>query len=82
MAALGAVAAIVLGLGGPAVMFAAAMLGAGGAMALLALLAARSGSLVGFVLAGTVIASLGGALTTFVISIAPNPYAVAEAIDW
>ncbi|MFX8168604.1 iron chelate uptake ABC transporter family permease subunit, partial [Acinetobacter baumannii] len=52
MAALGAVAAIVLGLGGPAVMFAAAMLGAGGAMALLALLAARSGSLVGFVLAG------------------------------
>jgi iron complex transport system permease protein len=81
-AALGAVAAIVFGLGGAGAMFLAAMLGAGIAMALLALLAWRSGSLVGFVLAGTVIASLSGALTAFLISVAPNPYAVAEVIDW
>ena len=35
-----------------------------------------------FVLAGTVLASLSGALTAFLISLAPNPYAVAAAIDW
>ncbi|MFA5970686.1 MAG: iron ABC transporter permease [Sphingomonas sp.] len=81
-AALGAVAAIVLGLGGAGTMFAAAMLGAGGAMLLLVLLAWRAGNLVGLVLAGSVIASLGGALTAFLISVAPNPYAVAEVIDW
>ncbi|HEX4694683.1 iron ABC transporter permease [Sphingomonas sp.] len=82
-AALGAVASIVLGLGGAGLgQFGWAMAGAGGAMALLALLTARGESPVGFVLAGTVLASLAGALTAFLISIAPNPYAVAEAIDW
>lgn len=82
-AAMGAVAAIVLGLGGGAVgQFGWAMLGAGGAMALLSLLTARGEAPVVFVLAGTVLASLAGALTAFLISIAPNPYAVAEAIDW
>lgn len=82
-AALGAVASIVLGLGGAGLgQFGWAMAGAGGAMALLALLTARGESSVVFVLAGTVLASLAGALTAFLISIAPNPYAVAEAIDW
>jgi iron complex transport system permease protein len=68
VAALGAVAAI--------------MLGAGGAVALLAALTWRSPSAITFILAGTVLASLAGALTAFMISIAPNPYAVAEVIDW
>lgn len=84
-AALGAVASIVLGLGtaaGGLGQFGWAMAGAGGAMALLGLLTARANSPVVFVLAGTVLASLAGALTAFLISIAPNPYAVAEAIDW
>jgi len=82
-AALGAVASIVLGLGGGGVaQFAWAMAGAGGAMALLGLLTSCAQSPVVFVLAGTVLASLAGALTAFLISIAPNPYAVAEAIDW
>ncbi len=84
-AALGAVAAIVFGLGGVAGglgEFGWAMAGAAGAMALLGLLTARAESPVMFVLAGTVLASLAGALTAFLISIAPNPYAVAEAIDW
>lgn len=80
-AALGAVAAILLGLGGAGV-FAAAMAGAAVAMALLAVLANRGGGAVTFVLAGTVLASLGGALTAFLIAVAPNPYAVAEVIDW
>ncbi|MDB5704564.1 MAG: transporter permease [Sphingomonas bacterium] len=82
-AALGAVAAIVFGIAGnPLVLFACAMLGAGGSMALLAALTWRSPSPVQFILAGTVLASLAGALTAFLISIAPNPYAVAEVIDW
>lgn len=82
-AALGAVAAIVLGVGGGTFgMFACAMLAAAGSMALLAALTWRAQSSVQFILAGTVLASLSGALTAFLISLAPNPYAVAEAIDW
>ncbi|RYY39454.1 MAG: iron ABC transporter permease, partial [Sphingomonadales bacterium] len=82
-AALGAVAAIVLlSASAPLVVFGSAMLAAGGGMALLALLAWRTQSAVAFILAGTVLASLAGALTAFLISIAPNPYATAEIIDW
>ncbi|RIA43692.1 iron complex transport system permease protein [Hephaestia caeni] len=79
-AALGAVAAIVFGWAGG--VFACAMLAAAGSMALLAALTWRTQSAVGFILAGTVLASLSGALTAFLISIAPNPYATAEVIDW
>ena len=64
-AALGAVAAIVFGASAPPLMFAAAMGGAAGAMALLAALTWRSTSAVTFILAGTVLASLAGALTAF-----------------
>ncbi len=82
-AALGAVASIVLGLGGGAIgQFGWAMACAAGAMGLLAMMTARAQTPVVFVLAGTVLASLAGALTVFLISIAPDPYAVAEAIDW
>ncbi|MDB5709224.1 MAG: transporter permease [Sphingomonas bacterium] len=82
-AALGAVAAIVLGIGGGTLgIFACAMIAASGSMALLAALTWRAQSSVQFILAGTVLASLSGALTAFLISLAPNPYAVAEAIDW
>ena len=80
-AACGGVAAILLGLGS-AGLFAGGMLAAGGAMALLAALSARGGDAVTFVLAGTVLASLAGALTAFLIAVAPNPWAVAEVIDW
>ncbi|MGU3391744.1 FecCD family ABC transporter permease [Sphingomonas sp. M1A8_2b] len=82
VAALAAVAAIVFGVGtGPGI-FVAAMLGAGGAVALLAALTWRSSSAISFILAGTVLTSLAAALTAFLISIAPNPYAVAEVMDW
>ncbi|WP_066797241.1 FecCD family ABC transporter permease [Sphingomonas soli] len=82
-AALGAVGAIVLlSASTPLIIFGSAMLAAAGGMALLAGLAWRSRSAVAFILAGTVLASLAGALTAFVISIAPNPYATAEIIDW
>lgn len=82
-AALGAVAAIILfAASAPLVIFGAAMAAACGAMLLLAGLAWRVQSSVAFILAGTVLASLGGALTAFLISIAPNPYLTAEVIDW
>jgi len=82
-AALGAVAAIVGGLGASqGAVFACAMGAACASMALLVALTWRAASAVQFILAGTVLASLSGALTAFLISIAPNPYAVAEVIDW
>lgn len=82
-AALGAVAAIVLlSASAPLVIFAAAMIAAAGSMLLLAGLAWRAESAVTFILAGTVLASLAAAITAFLISIAPNPFAVAEIIDW
>ena len=80
-AALGAVAAILFGFGSAGV-FGAAMAGAAIAVGALALLSARGGGVVAFVLAGTVLASLAGALTAFLIAVAPNPYVVAEVIDW
>jgi iron complex transport system permease protein len=82
-AALGAVAAIVLfAASAPLAIFGAAMLAACGSMLLLAGLAWRAESAVAFILAGTVLASLSGALTAFLISVAPNPFATAEIIDW
>ncbi len=81
--ALGAVAAILLlSATSPIVIFACAMAAACGAMLVLAGLAWRTRSAVAFILAGTVLASLAGAATAFLISIAPNPWATAEIIDW
>jgi iron complex transport system permease protein len=82
-AALGAVAMIVIfSASAPLAVFGGAMAAACGSMALLASLAWRAESAVAFILAGTVLASLSGALTAFLISVAPNPYATAEIIDW
>ena len=81
--ALGAVVAILLlSATSPLVIFACAMAAACGAMLVLAGLAWRTRSAVAFILAGTVLASLAGAITAFLISIAPNPWATAEIIDW
>jgi iron complex transport system permease protein len=82
-AALGAVLAIFFGFAlSPITLFAFAMAGAGlGLLALIAI-AGRSGGPLGFILGGVVLATLSGALTSFVISIAPNPYATSEIINW
>ncbi len=58
------------------------LVGAGGALALLALLAGRGGGIALFTLAGLMIASLAGALTSLVISLAPNPWALSEIVTW
>ena len=59
-----------------------ALLGAAGAMALLALIAGRTGGIALFTLAGMMIASLAGALTSLAISLAPNAFAMSEIVTW
>jgi len=82
-AALGAVLALlVLGAGAGWALPAAALGGAAGAMGLLALIAGRTGGIALFTLAGIMIASLAGALTSLAISLAPNPFALSEIVTW
>jgi iron complex transport system permease protein len=83
LAALGAVMAIFLGLAGATGIVALfAMIGSALAVLLLGLLAGRSASAVAFVLAGTVLSSLAGALTALLIALSPNPFATSEIISW
>jgi iron complex transport system permease protein len=82
-AALGAVIAIFLGAAvSPAIVFGSAMTGAAFAVLLLVAMGRRGNSPLAFILAGTVLSSLSGALTAFLISIAPNPFATSEIITW
>ena len=59
-----------------------ALAGAAGAMALLALIAGRSGGVTLFTLAGMMIASLAGALMSLAISLSPTPFAMSEIVTW
>lgn len=82
-AAFGAVLSLALGLG--ALLPLAALVGAALAMAALALIAGNAsspGSTTLFALAGLMLASLSGALTSLVISLAPNPFALSEIVTW
>ena len=85
-AALGAVISLWLGAYGLKLGFwalpAFALVGAGGAMALLGLIAGRSGGVALFTLAGMMIASLAGALMSLTISLAPSPFALSEIVTW
>lgn len=81
-AALGGVLAIFLGINLlPFGLFGCAMIGAGASILLL-LAIGRGGGPIGFILGGMVLSTLAGALTAFVISIAPNPFAASEIINW
>jgi len=82
-AALGAVAALWFGYAAaPYLLPAFALVGAGGAMALLAAIAGRTGGIALFTLAGLMVASLAGALTALAISMAPNAFAMSEIVMW
>lgn len=85
-AALGAVLALYFGFASAWVLPAFALLGAGGAMALLALIAGRTASpangIALFTLAGMMIASLAGALTSLAISLAPNAFVMSSIVTW
>ena len=59
-----------------------ALTGAALGMAALALLAGRSGSLILFTLAGVILSSLTGAMTSLLISLAPTPFATSEIVTW
>lgn len=82
-AALGAVLSFWTGWAAqPYALPAFALAGAAGAMALLALIAGRSGSVTLFTLAGMMIASLAGALMSLAISLSPTPFALSEIVTW
>ena len=82
-AALGAVVALFFGFAASAWLLPVfALIGAGGAMALLALIAGRSGGIALFTLAGLMIASLTGALMALAISLAPNAFAMETIVVW
>jgi iron complex transport system permease protein len=91
-AALGAVLSLFLGLTGESFLGTwalplFALVGAGGAMALLGLIAGqnsdgREGGVALFTLAGMMIASLSGALMSLAISLAPTPFALSEIVTW
>ena len=82
-AALGAVLSFYTGFAvQPFALPAFALAGAAGSMALLALIAGRTGSVALFTLAGMMIASLAGALTSLAISLSPNPFALSEIVTW
>ena len=85
-AALGAVIALYIGVQAAILLPLFALVGAGGAMALLALIAGRTSSpangIALFTLAGMMIASLAGALTSLAISLAPNAFAMSSIVTW
>jgi iron complex transport system permease protein len=82
-AALGAVVSLWFGYAAsPFLLPLFALAGAAGAMALLAAIAGRTGGIALFTLAGMMIASLAGALTSLAISLAPNAFAMSEIVAW
>lgn len=82
-AALGAVLSFYTGYASqPLILPFFALMGAAGAMALLASLAGRQGGIALFTLAGVMISSFAGALTSLVISMSPSPYAMGEIVVW
>lgn len=82
-AALGAVVSLFFGYTASALLLPAfALTGAAVSMALLALLAGRSGSLIVFTLAGVILSSVAGSMTALAISLAPTPFATSEIVTW
>ena len=82
-AALGAVVSLFFGYTAQAWLLPAfALAGAGIAMALLALLAGRSGSMIVFTLSGVILSSVAGSMTALAISLAPTPFATSQIVTW
>ena len=81
--ALGAVIAISFGIAAaPFVLFACALAGAMAATLVLLALSRIDARPISFILGGMVLSSLAGALVALIISLAPNPFAVAEIMSW
>ena len=84
MAALGAVLTLYLGAGAsaPWVIAVAAMAGALIAVLLLLALSGSASSIVTFILAGVILQTVAGAGVALALSLAPNPWAVNEIVNW
>jgi len=84
MGALGAVLTLYLGAGAsaPWVIASFAMLGALVAVLLLLALSGQASSIVTFVLAGVILQTMAGAGVALALSLAPNPWAVNEIVNW
>ena len=88
LAALGAVLSLFTGYAvQPFFLPAMALGGAAGGMVLLAIVASGprtglAGGVALFTLAGMMLSSLAGALTSLAISLAPNPFALSEIVTW
>ena len=84
MAALGAVLTLYLGAGGaqPWIIATAAMAFALLAVILLLALAGMGSGMVSFVLAGVILQTMAGAGVALALSLAPNPWAVSEIVNW
>ncbi len=83
-ASLAATAAIFWGLAqaSPWVLPIAAILGALAATGLLALIAPRVGSAVTLILIGVGLSSVAGALMSLALNFAPNPFTLADLVNW
>jgi iron complex transport system permease protein len=82
-AALGAVLSLYFGYAAQAWLLPGfALAGAAATMALLALIAGRSGSLILFTLAGMILTSIAGSLTSLAISLAPTPFVSSQIVTW
>jgi iron complex transport system permease protein len=84
MAALGAVITLYFGQAGqaPWALPLAAMTGAVGGVALLLALSGAGSSIVTFILAGVILNTVAGAGVALALTLAPDPWAVSEIIDW
>jgi iron complex transport system permease protein len=83
-ASLGAVIALYFGLSAMLI-FALPLMAVGFAalgMGLLYMLAGRTGGTITFVLAGVILSSLSGGLVSLALTLAPNPFAMAEITNW
>lgn len=82
-AALGAVLSLYFGYAAHAWLLPGfALAGAAATMALLAVIAGRSGSLILFTLAGMILTSITGSLTALAISLAPTPFVASQIVTW
>ena len=82
-AALGATISLYFGYNASALLLPAfALFGGSASMLLLAFIAGRSGSLILFALAGMILASITGSLTTLTISLAPTPFVASQIVTW
>ena len=83
-AALGASLVLFYGGAGVASFFVpiAAIVGALGATAILALAAAHTGSVVTLILIGVGLSSFAGAVMALLLNLAPNPFSLADLISW